>query len=138
MQLKHLPTGLVIKSQATRSRTQNRKIARDLLALKLDELAHGAQSRAAIVGETKRKRAASKAKKSRRKYRRLADGAEGAEVEGEGEGEEGEEGVEGEGESELEGKIGEGQGQREHAKGEKRNMGNEEVVKADTETNTKA
>ncbi|KAK3296910.1 RF-1 domain-containing protein, partial [Chaetomium fimeti] len=76
VQLKHLPTGLVVKSQATRSRTQNRKIARDLLALKLDELANGAQSRTAIVGDTKKKRAASKAKKSRRKYRKLA-GAEG-------------------------------------------------------------
>ncbi|KAL2196239.1 RF-1 domain-containing protein [Corynascus similis CBS 632.67] len=72
VQIKHLPTGIVVKSQATRSRTQNRKIARDLLALKLDELANGPQSRAAVVSEVKKKRAASRAKKSRRKYRKLA------------------------------------------------------------------
>ncbi|KAG7289599.1 hypothetical protein NEMBOFW57_005970 [Staphylotrichum longicolle] len=73
VQLKHLPTGIVVKSQATRSRTQNRKIARDLLALRLDELANGSQSRAAVVGDVKQKRAASKAKKSRRKYKKLAE-----------------------------------------------------------------
>ncbi|KAH0408375.1 hypothetical protein KCU90_g21991, partial [Aureobasidium melanogenum] len=32
VQLKHLPTGLVIKCQETRSRSQNRKIARRILA----------------------------------------------------------------------------------------------------------
>ncbi|KAH6641590.1 RF-1 domain-containing protein [Chaetomium tenue] len=125
VQLKHIPTGLVIKSQATRSRTQNRKIARDLLALKLDELANGAQSRVAIVSDTKRKRAASKAKKSRRKYRKLA-GAEG-EVEGE-EGEEGElEGGVGEGREQqhVEGSVGaeEGVTQRENGEGGKKEEG---------------
>ncbi|KXX77570.1 hypothetical protein MMYC01_205363 [Madurella mycetomatis] len=78
VQLKHIPTGIVIKSQATRSRSQNRKIARDLLAAKLDELTNGAQSRTAIVGETKKKRAASAAKKSRRKYKKLAEEKEAA------------------------------------------------------------
>ncbi|KAK4104963.1 hypothetical protein N658DRAFT_393592, partial [Parathielavia hyrcaniae] len=76
VQLKHIPTGLVIKSQATRSRMQNRKIARNLLALKLDELANGPDSRAAIVSDVKKKRADSRAKKARRKYRKLAE-AEG-------------------------------------------------------------
>jgi hypothetical protein len=98
VQLKHLPTGLVVKSQATRSRTQNRKIARDLLALKLDAIANGDQSRTAIVGDVKRKRAASKAKKSRRKYRKLVEAGAGSGAEGEGavaqEGEQGEEGEE--------------------------------------------
>ncbi|KAK4043047.1 RF-1 domain-containing protein [Parachaetomium inaequale] len=84
VQLKHIPTGLVVKSQATRSRTQNRKIARDLLALKLDAIANGDQSRTAVVGDVKRKRAASKAKKSRRKYRKLVDAGAGAGSEGEG------------------------------------------------------
>ncbi|KAJ6438513.1 peptidyl-tRNA hydrolase domain protein [Purpureocillium lavendulum] len=73
VQLKHLPTGIVVKSQATRSRSQNRKHARELLAQKVDDLLHGDQSRSAIVGEVKRKRAASAAKKSRRKYRQLQD-----------------------------------------------------------------
>ncbi|KAI1647205.1 RF-1 domain-containing protein [Daldinia loculata] len=71
VQLKHLPTGLVIKSQATRSRSQNRVIARQLLADKLDQLSRGDESRSAIVGEFKRKKKASSAKKSRRKYRKL-------------------------------------------------------------------
>lgn len=86
VQIKHLPTGIVVKSQATRSRSQNRKIARDLLALRLDELANGAQSRTAIVGGVKKKRSDSAAKKSRRKYRKLAEaetGAEGKDTEGE-------------------------------------------------------
>ncbi|KAL7625656.1 hypothetical protein AAE478_004876 [Parahypoxylon ruwenzoriense] len=71
VQLKHLPTGIVVKSQATRSRSQNRTIARQLLADRLDQLARGDQSRAAVVGEVRRKRKASSAKKSRRKYRKL-------------------------------------------------------------------
>ncbi|KAK1972776.1 RF-1 domain-containing protein [Colletotrichum sublineola] len=73
VQLKHIPTGVVVKSQATRSRTQNRKIAREILAQKLDDLQNGDQSRSAIVGEVKRKKAASAAKKSKRKYRQLEE-----------------------------------------------------------------
>ncbi|KAI1753508.1 RF-1 domain-containing protein [Xylaria castorea] len=73
VQLKHLPTGLVVKSQATRSRTQNRTIARRLLADKLDDMARGDESRSSVVGEVKRKKKASAAKKSRRKYRKLDD-----------------------------------------------------------------
>ncbi|KAK2048801.1 RF-1 domain-containing protein [Colletotrichum somersetense] len=73
VQLKHIPTGVVVKSQATRSRTQNRKIAREILAQKLDDLQNGDQSRSAIVGEVKRKKAASASKKSKRKYRQLAE-----------------------------------------------------------------
>ncbi|OAQ85550.1 peptidyl-tRNA hydrolase domain-containingprotein [Purpureocillium lilacinum] len=76
VQLKHIPTGIVVKSQATRSRSQNRKHARELLAQRVDDLLHGDQSRSAIVGEVKRKRAASAAKKSRRKYRKLQDDEE--------------------------------------------------------------
>ncbi|KAI0874193.1 RF-1 domain-containing protein [Hypoxylon argillaceum] len=71
VQLKHIPTGLVVKCQATRSRSQNRTIARRLLADKLDDMALGDQSRSSIVGEFKRKKKASSAKKSRRKYRKL-------------------------------------------------------------------
>ncbi len=71
VQLIHKPTGIVIKSQATRSREQNRKIARDLLATRLDDLANGDKSRSAVVGSDKKKRADNAAKKSRRKYRQL-------------------------------------------------------------------
>ncbi|KAM0287415.1 hypothetical protein ACHAQH_000365 [Verticillium albo-atrum] len=74
VQLKHKPTGIVVKCQATRSRTQNRKIARQLLAERLDDLENGDQSRSAIVGEAKRKKAASAAKKSKRKYKKLEEG----------------------------------------------------------------
>ncbi|EKD13515.1 uncharacterized protein L3040_008617 [Drepanopeziza brunnea f. sp. 'multigermtubi'] len=71
VQLKHLPTGLVLKVQATRSRTQNRKIAREMLAERVEELEKGKQSRVAVVRETKQKRKSSAVKKSRRKYRLL-------------------------------------------------------------------
>ncbi|KAK5630819.1 hypothetical protein RRF57_006534 [Xylaria bambusicola] len=73
VQLKHIPTGLVIKCQETRSRSQNRTIARRLLADKLDDMMHGDKSRSSIVGEVKRKKKASSAKKSRRKYRKLEE-----------------------------------------------------------------
>ena len=82
MQLKHLPTGIVVKCQATRSREQNRKIARDLLAARLDELYNGDQSRNAIVGTTKKKRSDSAAKKSRRKYRKLEEEKAALQAEG--------------------------------------------------------
>ncbi|EXA50682.1 hypothetical protein NW761_000492 [Fusarium oxysporum] len=73
VQLKHIPTGIVVKSQATRSRDQNRKHARELLAQRVDELRNGDQSRSAIVGQVKQKRAASASKKSRRKYKKLEE-----------------------------------------------------------------
>lgn len=49
----------------------NRKIARQLLATRLDDLNNGDQSRSAIVGAHKVKKRASAAKKSARKYRKL-------------------------------------------------------------------
>ncbi|KAK1770601.1 RF-1 domain-containing protein [Phialemonium atrogriseum] len=73
VQLKHVPTGIVVKSQATRSRDQNRKIARELLAARLDDMQNGDQSRSAIMAEIKKKKAASASKKTRRKYRKIED-----------------------------------------------------------------
>ncbi|KAF4971555.1 hypothetical protein FSARC_1651 [Fusarium sarcochroum] len=73
VQLKHTPTGIVVKSQATRSRDQNRKHARELLAQRVDELRNGDQSRSAIVGQVKQKKAASASKKTRRKYKKLEE-----------------------------------------------------------------
>lgn len=84
VQLKHLPTGIVIKCQATRSREQNRKTARDLLAARLDELYNGEESRTAIVGTVKKKRADSAAKKSRRKYKKLEEEKAAAQQSSEG------------------------------------------------------
>ncbi|PWW73840.1 class I peptide chain release factor, partial [Tuber magnatum] len=68
VQLKHLPTGIVVKSQATRSRSQNRKIARRILAEKLEFMERGAESRLGALAERDRKRKASKTKKAKRKY----------------------------------------------------------------------
>ncbi|KAH0292239.1 hypothetical protein M436DRAFT_78844 [Aureobasidium namibiae CBS 147.97] len=71
VQLKHLPTGIVIKCQETRSRTQNRKIARRILAERIELLVMGDDSRAAVKAEREKKKKASKNKKARRKYRNL-------------------------------------------------------------------
>ncbi|CAD0091679.1 unnamed protein product [Aureobasidium mustum] len=76
VQLKHLPTGLVIKCQETRSRSQNRKIARRILAERIELMLMGDQSRAALKAERDKKKKASKNKKARRKYRKLDDGKE--------------------------------------------------------------
>jgi protein subunit release factor B len=73
VQMKHMRTGLVLKVQATRSRSQNRKIARQMLAEKLEELEKGKDSRVAIVGDSKRKKKSSAVKKSKRKYRMLEE-----------------------------------------------------------------
>ncbi|KAK2764939.1 hypothetical protein FQN54_008638 [Arachnomyces sp. PD_36] len=73
VQLIHKPTNIVVKSQATRSRSQNQKIARRILAEKIELLEKGDKSRVSIKAEVKRKRKASKAKKSRRKYRALEE-----------------------------------------------------------------
>ncbi|KAF5547298.1 polypeptide chain release factor [Fusarium mexicanum] len=83
VQLKHVPTGIVVKSQATRSRDQNRKHARELLAQRVDELRNGDQSRSAIVGKVKQKKAASASKKSRRKYKKLEEERADTAAEGE-------------------------------------------------------
>ncbi|KAK6521502.1 hypothetical protein TWF506_001713 [Arthrobotrys conoides] len=71
VQLRHIPTGIVVKSQDTRSREQNRKIARQLLASKLEDIEKGDQSRNNVINEVKKKKKASKRKKSLRKYRKL-------------------------------------------------------------------
>ncbi|KAI0471101.1 RF-1 domain-containing protein [Xylariaceae sp. FL0804] len=98
VQLIHRPTGIVVKSQETRSREQNRAIARRKLAERLDDLARGDASRAAVVGAVRGRKKASSAKKSRRKYRKLDEarrqGQQQEEEEGEEEGEEDEEGEE--------------------------------------------
>ncbi|KAL8693648.1 MAG: hypothetical protein Q9218_001558 [Villophora microphyllina] len=80
VQLKHLPTGMVVKSQATRSRSQNRSIARRLLADKLEEAEKGPESRTALKDEIKRKKKASKSKKARRKHRTEEDNGEDEKV----------------------------------------------------------
>lgn len=79
VQLKHIPTGIVVKCQDTRSREQNRKLAREHLAEKIDDLLNGDQSRSAVVARLKAAKKSSAAKKSRRKHRDVAEGKEQAE-----------------------------------------------------------
>ncbi len=79
VQLKHIPTGLVLKVQATRSRSQNRKIAREMLAERVEEIEKGKESRVAVVQEVKRKRKSSAIKKSKRKYRALEEARKASE-----------------------------------------------------------
>lgn len=70
VQLKHVPSGIVVKCQATRSQAQNRKIARTLLAEKLEYIEKGAESRIALKISAKRKKEANRRKKAKRKYGR--------------------------------------------------------------------
>lgn len=79
VQLKHLATGIVVKSQHTRSREQNRKFARLLLGEKLDQLEKGDESRTAIKTERARVKKASANKKTKRKYKKLDDAKAAAE-----------------------------------------------------------
>lgn len=94
VQLKHLPTGIVVKCQDTRSREQNRKTARRLLGERLEEREKGDQARTVIKAEKASKKKASAEKKRRRKYRRLEEErAAAADGGAEGGGHDGEDGV---------------------------------------------
>lgn len=73
VQLKHLPTGIVIKCQESRSRSFNRKQARRLLSDRIEELELGEQSRTVVKAKERSKKKASADKKKRRKYRELAE-----------------------------------------------------------------
>lgn len=96
VQLKHIPTGIVVKYQDTRSREINRKMARRILQDRIEEMELGEGARTAVKAREKAKKKASSSKKSRRKYRALA-GAEGKDGEG---GEEGGEAIDAVGQGE--------------------------------------
>ncbi|KAF2202317.1 peptidyl-tRNA hydrolase domain protein, partial [Delitschia confertaspora ATCC 74209] len=86
VQLKHLPTGIVVKCQETRSRSQNRKIARRILGERIEELEMGEASRTAVKAREASRKKRSAQKKTRRKYRKLEEGKEDEDGEqGEGE-----------------------------------------------------
>jgi protein subunit release factor B len=55
VQLRHEPTGLVVRCHKTRSRDLNRQEARRLLQVRLDDLLHGAQSRRALKAAKRKK-----------------------------------------------------------------------------------
>ncbi|OWB62155.1 hypothetical protein B5S29_g3076 [[Candida] boidinii] len=73
VQLTYIPTGLVVTSQATRSRDQNRKIARQILAAKIEEMEKGENSRTAIVIKRKQMVKARAKRKTKAKYKKLAE-----------------------------------------------------------------
>lgn len=73
VQLKHLPTGLIVTCQYSRSQGQNRKRAREILAEKIDYLQNGEQSRVAVVNDRKVKTKQSKQKKANRKYKKVEE-----------------------------------------------------------------
>ena len=73
VQLKHIPTGIIVKCQETRSREENRKIARRILRRKLDVLENGEESIVEIKKWKAIKRKKDKEKKSKRKYRKLEE-----------------------------------------------------------------
>ncbi|CAO2648424.1 Nn.00g076910.m01.CDS01 [Neocucurbitaria sp. VM-36] len=85
VQLKHIPTGIVVKYQDTRSREINRKMARRILQDRIEEMELGEEARTRVKAREKSKKKASSAKKSRRKYRALAEEGKvgGGELEGE-------------------------------------------------------
>lgn len=76
VQLTHIPTGIVVTSQATRSREQNRKIARQLLAMKIEEMEKGLQSRNQLIIARKQMVKQRAKKKTRAKYKKLNAAAE--------------------------------------------------------------
>ncbi|CAG8053959.1 hypothetical protein PENNAL_c0006G05277 [Penicillium nalgiovense] len=81
VQIIHKPSGVVVKCQATRSQSQNAKVARSLLADKIEALEKGDKSRVAIKAAAAKKKKASKMKKARRKYRELGEGVKEGEIE---------------------------------------------------------
>ena len=84
VQIKHEPTGIVVKTQASRSRTRNRQIARKILADRLEEIELGDQSRLGRRRERERRRKAGRRKKAKRKYGTMMQGQDRGKVGEEG------------------------------------------------------
>ncbi|MCJ1237493.1 hypothetical protein MMC14_005479 [Varicellaria rhodocarpa] len=84
VQLKHIPSGIVVKCQHTRSRPTNRMLARRLLAEKLEVIEKGQESRVEVKRSGLRKKKASATKKKKRKYKSLAGEQEDDEGDEEG------------------------------------------------------
>jgi protein subunit release factor B len=82
--LKHVPTGLLVRCQKTRSLDDNRRVARKLLLQKLDDHVNGALSVRSVKIDRLRKKKKNKRARAKAKY-----GASAPEEEGE-DGEDGE------------------------------------------------
>jgi len=66
--LTHVPTGIVVKCQKTRSLQQNRKEARRLLVLRLDTMVNGELSKTARKADKVRRRKSKAKQRQRGKY----------------------------------------------------------------------
>ena len=75
---------MVIKCQETRSRPENRRIARRLLIRKLDVIQNGEESMDGIKKWREIRKKKNREKKSRRKYRRLDEEKAGKDQDDEG------------------------------------------------------
>lgn len=73
VQLKHKPTGLVVTCQQTRSQDRNRKVARQILALKLEEMQDPENCRNAFLKERKRRVKEKKMSKLKKKLNKLQE-----------------------------------------------------------------
>ncbi|KAF8758377.1 RF-1 domain [Rhizoctonia solani] len=69
----HRPTGIRVQCQATRSREQNRKIARKIMVDKLDQLANPGLSKVEVQQEKVRAKKRQRAKKAKKKAKLKAD-----------------------------------------------------------------
>ncbi|KAF8610830.1 hypothetical protein BDV93DRAFT_550612 [Ceratobasidium sp. AG-I] len=68
----HRPTGIRVQCQATRSREDNRRIARKILLEKLDQMANPGLSKQQLLQEKARSRKRQRAKKAKKKARAQA------------------------------------------------------------------
>lgn len=73
VQLRHKPTGIVVKCQESRSLEENRQIARKWLVRKLDVLENGEEGIQEIKKWNVQRKKSSRERKSRRKYRKLEE-----------------------------------------------------------------
>ncbi|CAE6433330.1 unnamed protein product [Rhizoctonia solani] len=69
----HRPTGIRVQCQATRSREQNRKIARKIMLDKLDQLANPGLSKSEVQQEKVRAKKRQRAKKAKKKAKLKVD-----------------------------------------------------------------
>lgn len=75
VQLTHIPTGIVVNSQHLREQSKNREMARELLALKLEQLQDPENCRLKFIEDQKVKQRKNKSKKTNKKKRLLAERA---------------------------------------------------------------
>ncbi|ORY94847.1 RF-1 domain-domain-containing protein [Syncephalastrum racemosum] len=68
VELKHIPTGIIVKCQQSRSLQDNRGIARKLLREKLDDLINGKNSKNAVKAAKSAKAKAKRAARAKKKY----------------------------------------------------------------------